>query len=81
MQLDLNTLINLGVLGAIAWLIRAMMDMRVTLQQIKTTLGINGHSDHGLVSRVKSLGERSHDHANKITILWAEREAQQRAQS
>lgn len=72
MGLDLNTLINLGILGVLAFLVRGVFDLRADIRAVKATLGINGHPDQGLVPRVAELGERSHDHANRITTLQAQ---------
>lgn len=69
MQLDLNTLINLGVLAAIAWVIRAVIDIRLSVQAIKTTLGINGSDHPGLVQEVQSLRDAKHEHANDLHAL------------
>lgn len=77
---DVDTLIGLGILAVTGWLARGQFVIREDVREIKTTLGINGHPAQGLVPRVAELGERSHEHANKITTLWAEREMAHRQQ-
>lgn len=72
-MLDLNTLINLGVLGVLAFLVRTVYDMRGDVRVIKSKLGINGSGD-GLIQEVQSLRESKHDHANMLATLMAERE-------
>lgn len=68
------SLIGLGIFATLGYLIRGQGEIRTDIAVIKTTLGINGSKDSGLVPRVQELGERSHQHANDITILMAERE-------
>lgn len=63
--------VHLSILG---FLVRGQIAIRIDTKEIKTVLGINGHKDQGLVPRVKELGERSHQHANDLTILMAERD-------
>ena len=72
MELDFNTLINLGVLGVLAFLVRAIFGVREDVRAIKTTLGINGNPLQGLVQEVGKLRESKHEHANKIQTLVAE---------
>lgn len=79
--MDVNTLIGLGILGFVGylgrqqWLLRDGQNaLRTDIKELKTVLGINGHPDMGLVPRVQALGERSHQHANDITVLMAERD-------
>lgn len=64
MGLDLNTLINLGILGVLAFLVRFTFDLRADIRVIKSTLGINGSSHTGLVHEVNKLRESRHEHAN-----------------
>lgn len=71
--MDINTLIGLGILGGVGWLLKAQLSMRVDIQAIKTTIGING-SGPGLVQEVANLRQRTHDHANDLTVLMTERE-------
>jgi hypothetical protein len=71
---DLNTLINLGVLSVLAFLVRGVFSTREEVRAIKTTLGING-SGPGLVQEVTNLRIAKHEHANAITRLTAEVES------
>lgn len=67
--------VHLSILG---FLVRGQMAIGKDTREIKTVLGINGHKDTGLVARVKELGERSHQHANDLTVLMTERDLHMR---
>lgn len=69
MELDLNVIINLGVLGVLAFLVRGIFGVREDVRAIKTTLGINGNPAQGLLHEVGKLRESKHEHANYITKL------------
>lgn len=69
-----SSLIGLGIFSVLAYLVRGQGEIRADVREIKTTLGTNGHADQGLVAEVKRLRERSHAHAQDLTILMTERE-------
>lgn len=73
-----SSLIGLGIFSILAYLVRGQGAIREDVQEIKTTLGINGHPDMGLVPRVKELAQRSHQHANDLTVLMTERDLRMR---
>lgn len=69
MQLDLNTLIGLGILSVLGYGIRLIFALREDMRAIKTTLGINGSDHPGLVQEVQSLRDAKHEHANDLHAL------------
>ena len=73
MQLDLNTLINLGILGVLTALVRMVYDTRGDIRVIKGKLGLNG-AGPGLVQEVENLRNAKHEHANHLHELRLELE-------
>lgn len=69
MTLDLNGLINIGVIGVLAFLVRGIYGLREEVRSLKTLLGVNGTADSGLLHEVTRLRDAKHDHDNRLTAL------------
>lgn len=72
MQLDLNTLIGLGILSVLGYGIRLIFALREDVRSIKTTLGVNGNPELGVISEVAKLRDAKHEHAGRLHALRAD---------
>ena len=66
--MDANTFINLGGIGLLAWMVKAVYETRGDVRVIKAKLGLNGQGP-GLVQEVAHLRTAKHEHATQITEL------------
>lgn len=69
MDVNVNTLISLGILGVVSFALRGVFALREDMREVKTTLGINGSKDTGLVAEVGRLRVARHSLANDITAV------------